>query len=406
MSLYVLKFGGSSVSTTSRIENVADIIRGLYLAGHKLVVVVSAMQGTTNQLIDLAKSFSKTGYSREYDVVISSGEQISSGLLALCLQKNGIVAKSFQGWQLPIITNSCFGEASIRSIDVNKLLNDINSGIIPVISGFQGVSKNNDITTIGRGGSDASAVVLSRFLDADECFIYTDVNGVYTADPRIVLESKKLSHLSYEDMCELSANGAKVLQNRSVKIAKEQNIKIRVVSSFSSDGAGTVIQQNTNYLSKIGKLAGIAHNTSVFSIVPNENIVFLLKEKNIEFIDFGRECIIVNKSHQEEIRENQGRTQGNPKQNQNDQNNNQNQGRTQRNYQAQNSQNNFVVDNDIGVISVVGQNLLDFENFLVNTLHNNNIHLKNKKSSNKSITLVVPLQQTEKAVNILHDVLF
>lgn len=371
MSLYVLKFGGSSVSTTSRIENVAAIIKRLSLAKHRLVVVVSAMQGMTNQLVDLARTFSDIGCSREYDVVISSGEQVSSGLLALCLQKNGIAARSFQGWQLPIITDSRFGEASIQSIGVNRLLENINSSIIPVISGFQGVSEGNDITTTGRGGSDASAVVLARFLEADECFIYTDVDGVYTADPRIVLESQKLSYVSYEDMFELSSKGAKVLQSRSVKIAKDQSVNVRVVSSFSSDGVGTVIQQNTNYLSKIGKIAGIAHNTSVFSVVPNEHIILSLKEKNIEFIEIGRESLIVSKSHQGEIK-----------------------------------QKNSLVDNDVGVISVVGQNLLDFESFILNTLHNNEIYLKNKQSSDKSITLVVPFQQTERAVNILHSVLF
>lgn len=371
MSLYVLKFGGSSVATTARIENVASIVKKLYFAGHRLVVVVSAMQGVTNHLVDLIRCFSEEGCNRECDVVISSGEQVSSGLLALSLEQNGVAARSFQGWQLPIITDQLFGEASIKSIKTDKLFHSVNSGVVPIVSGFQGVSKDGEITTIGRGGSDTSAVALARFLEADECFIYTDVDGVYTADPRIVLDARKLSHISYQEMSELSAKGAKVLQNRSVQMSQRQNVKLRVLSSFSSDGMGTFIQNNTKYLSKIGKITAISHNTSVFSICPNQRVLSFLKEKNIDFIKVNNGCIIIGKSHHGEIKKMES-----------------------------------LIDSDVGIVSVVGQNVSDHECLILKKLSANHIDLKNKEVSSISLTIVVPFQQTEICVNILHNILF
>lgn len=369
MSLYVLKFGGSSVATTARIENAATIITDLYALGHRLVVVVSAMQGVTNQLVDLAKNFSESGCSREYDVVISSGEQVSSGLLALCLQKKGINAKSFQGWQLPIVTEAFFGEADIKFIKTDKIYDSLNSDIIPIIAGFQGVSEGGDITTIGRGGSDASAVALARFLQADECFIYTDVDGVYTADPRTVLSAKKLASVSYPEMLALSTNGAKVLQDRSVQISQEQFVKLRVLSSFSSDGFGTVINNNTEYLSKIGNIAGIAHNTSVVCVKLNDKVLSYLFEKNIGFINMNNKHLVINKTHYGEIK-----------------------------------QISSVADTDIGIISIIGENIINLEETILDII--SNINIKSKSISDLSLSLVLPFQQIETTVNILHDFLF
>lgn len=261
--LNVLKFGGSSVATTARIKHVAEIIKGHIDSGERVVVVTSAMQGVTNQLIDLVRAFSENISNREYDAVISTGEQVAAGLLSLALKNFGVEAKSFQAWQIPIHTTGEFSNSVISKVEPEKLFEAVNSGIVPVITGFQGLSNDGkSIATIGRGGSDATACAVANAMNADECFIYTDVDGIYTADPRIVLDTKRISEISYDDMLLLAKAGSKVLQSQSVEIAKDYNVKLRVLSSFVEGGFSKVSHQ-TEFCSKMFNIAGIAHNLDV-----------------------------------------------------------------------------------------------------------------------------------------------
>ena len=263
MALIVAKFGGTSVADIERIENAADKIVQEVNAGHKLVVVVSAMSGVTNTLIDYCSIISPLYDLREYDSVVSSGEQITSGLMAMALQKRGINARSWLGWQIPIMTDSVHGKARINNIETKELHKRLESGEVAVIPGFQGLSGLGRITTLGRGGSDTSAVALAAALKADRCDIYTDVSGVYTADPRIVPQAKKIHKISYEEMLELASLGSKVLQTRSVEMGMKNSVPIQVLSSFKdaigSDRKGTLVTTEDKIMEQ-ELVSGIAHN--------------------------------------------------------------------------------------------------------------------------------------------------
>ena len=245
MSLIVAKFGGTSVADVERIERAADKIAREVEAGHQVAVVVSAMSGVTNQLIGHCDEVSQLYDLREYDVVVSSGEQITSGLMAMALQKRGIPARSWLGWQIPFKTNDMHGKARITDIQTEELKKRLKDGEVAVVPGFQGITNANRISTLGRGGSDTSAVALAAALKADRCDIYTDVDGVYTTDPRIVPGAKKLKKVSFEEMIELASLGSKVLQTRSVEIAMKQGVPLQVLSSFEdhvgSDMPGTLV---------------------------------------------------------------------------------------------------------------------------------------------------------------------
>jgi aspartate kinase len=214
----VQKFGGTSVADIDRIIRVSHKVKAEIDAGHQVVVVVSAMSGATNALVGLCSSISPLFDSREYDVVVATGEQVTAGLTALALQKLGVNARSWLGWQIPIRTDDVHAKARILSIDTEELERRLAAGEVPVISGFQGLSDRNRITTLGRGAGDLSAVAMAAALKADRCDIYTDVDGVYTTDPRIVTKARKLSKITYEEMLELASQGAKVLQTRSVEL--------------------------------------------------------------------------------------------------------------------------------------------------------------------------------------------
>ncbi|MGH1399064.1 MAG: aspartate kinase [Alphaproteobacteria bacterium] len=245
MALIVAKFGGTSVADVERIERAAAKVAREVEAGNKVVVVVSAMSGVTNQLVGYCTDINKLHDTREYDVVVSSGEQVTSGLMAMALQKLGVPARSWLGWQIPFKTNDVHGKARIEEIDCANLHERLNDGEVCVVPGFQGVTEANRITTLGRGGSDTSAVALAAALGADRCDIYTDVDGVYTTDPRVVPNAKKLKQVSFEEMMELASLGAKVLQTRSVEIAMKQGVALQVLSSFEetigSDLPGTLV---------------------------------------------------------------------------------------------------------------------------------------------------------------------
>ena len=247
--LIVKKFGGTSVADAERIEAVADNIESEILAGNKVTVVLSAMGDSTDDLIKLAKEINPEPDLREYDALVSTGEQISVALLAMALLKRGIKGKSYTAYQLGIKTNSSHSRARILDVEVSKITSELNEGVVPVITGFQGMNESGDITTLGRGGSDTTGVALAAALDADECQIYTDVDGIFTTDPRVYDKARLLKEVSFEEMLELSSSGAKVLQLRAVEYASKFNLPIRVLSSFNG-GEGTLVQEEKNIMER------------------------------------------------------------------------------------------------------------------------------------------------------------
>ncbi|SCA56070.1 Aspartokinase [Candidatus Terasakiella magnetica] len=240
MARIVMKFGGTSVADLDRIRNVAQRVKNEVDAGNEVAVVVSAMSGVTNQLVGYCEDASPMYDAREYDVVVSSGEQVTSGLLSIVLQSMGVAARSWQGWQIPIRTDSVHAKARIEDIGTEELDKRFKSGEVVVVPGFQGVGSDNRVTTLGRGGSDTSAVALAAATKADRCDIYTDVDGVYTTDPRIVAKARKLDKITYEEMLELASLGAKVLQTRSVEMAMKHDVRLQVLTSFE-EKPGTLV---------------------------------------------------------------------------------------------------------------------------------------------------------------------
>lgn len=246
MALIVQKYGGTSVANPERIRNVARRVARYKAMGHQVVVVVSAMSGETNRLIALAKEIMPDPDPRELDVMLSTGEQVTIGMTALALSELGIKAKSYTGSQVRILTDDAHTKARILDIDQHNLKKDLDEGYVCVVAGFQGVDANGNITTLGRGGSDTTGVALAAALKADECQIYTDVDGVYTTDPRVVPEARRLEKITFEEMLELASQGSKVLQIRSVEFAGKYKVKLRVLSSFEEEGDGTLITFEEN----------------------------------------------------------------------------------------------------------------------------------------------------------------
>jgi aspartate kinase len=247
--LIVKKFGGTSVADAERIEAVADNVEAEIQKGNKVTVVLSAMGKSTDNLIDLAKEINPEPDLREYDALVSTGEQISVALLAMALLKRGIKGKSYTAYQLGIKTNSSHSRARILDVEVSKITSELDEGVVPVITGFQGMNELGDITTLGRGGSDTTGVALAVALKADECQIYTDVDGVFTTDPRVCDKARLLKEVSFEEMLELSSSGAKVLQLRAVEYASKFNLPLRVLSSFQ-EGEGTLVQEEKNIMER------------------------------------------------------------------------------------------------------------------------------------------------------------
>ncbi|WP_284945163.1 aspartate kinase [Acidisoma cladoniae] len=258
MARIVMKFGGTSVADLDRIRNVAERVRREVEAGHEVAVVVSAMSGTTNQLVGWCQSLSPLHDAREYDAVVATGEQVTAGLVAIALQNLGIEARSWAGWQIPIRTDGAHGKARIEQIEGAELIRRMGLGQVAVVTGFQGLGPDHRITTLGRGGSDTSAVALAAALRADRCDIYTDVDGVYTTDPRIVTRARKLARISYEEMLELASVGAKVLQTRSVELAMKEKVRVQVLSSFA-DLPGTLVVDEDEIVEK-ELVSGIAYS--------------------------------------------------------------------------------------------------------------------------------------------------
>ena len=260
MALIVQKYGGTSVGSPERIRNVAQRVAKFKAMGHKVVVVVSAMSGETNRLVALAHQIQKHPDPREMDVILSTGEQVTIALLAMALKDLGLKAKSYTGSQAKILTDSAFTKARIVSIDEQDIRNDLNNGNVVVVAGFQGIDAKGNITTLGRGGSDTTGVAVAAALRADECQIYTDVDGVYTTDPRLVPEARRLKTITFEEMLEMASLGSKVLQIRSVEFAGKYKVKLRVLSSFQEEGEGTLITFEDNDKMEQAIISGIAFN--------------------------------------------------------------------------------------------------------------------------------------------------
>jgi aspartate kinase len=260
MALIVQKFGGTSVGTTERIKNVAARVAKFLTQGHQVVVVVSAISGETNRLLTLAKEIQPEPDPRELDVVLATGEQVTIGLLCMALLERGIKARSYNGAQVRILTDSAHTKARILKIDEERLRGDLAAGAVVVVAGFQGVDTHGNVTTLGRGGSDTTGVALAAALKADECQIYTDVDGVYTTDPRIVPEARRLKSVTFEEMLEMASLGSKVLQIRSVEFAGKYKVRLRVLSSFQDEGEGTLITFEDDAKMEQAVISGIAFN--------------------------------------------------------------------------------------------------------------------------------------------------
>lgn len=258
MALIVQKYGGTSVGSVERIKNVAKRIEKARIEGHDVVVVVSAMSGETNRLLALAQEIQEYPDPRELDVVLSTGEQVTIGLLSMALKNIGMGAKSYTGWQVPIQTDDAHCKARIEHIHADKIRDDLQAGNIVIVAGFQGVTNTGDISTLGRGGSDTSAVALAAALNADECQIYTDVDGVYTTDPRVVPEARRMDTITFDEMLELASLGSKVLQIRSVEFAGKYKVRLRVLSSLQDGGEGTLITFEEDKNMERAVVSGIA----------------------------------------------------------------------------------------------------------------------------------------------------
>lgn len=290
MALYVQKYGGTSVGTTDRIEKVADKLKAFHEEGHQIVVAVSAMSGETNRLIGLAGDITDNPTPREMDVLVSTGEQVTIALLAMALHKRGIEAQSFTGWQVGIKTDSSHTKARIEDIDTANMRRVLDANGIVIVAGFQGIDETNSITTLGRGGSDTTGVALAAALGADECQIYTDVDGVYTTDPRVVPVARRMETVTFEEMLEMASLGSKVLQIRSVEFAGKYKVPLRVLSTFK-EGNGTLITMEENVSVENPVISGIAFNRDEAKVtvkgVPDipgvaSRILVPISEANIE----------------------------------------------------------------------------------------------------------------------------
>jgi aspartate kinase len=300
MALVVQKYGGTSVGTIDRIRNVARRVAKTYDDGNDVVVIVSAMSGETNKLVALANETCEFPSEREYDVLVATGEQVTIALLSMCLQSMGYKAKSYMGHQIPILTDSAFAKARIEKIDDKKIREDLKNGTIIVVAGFQGVDKEGNTTTLGRGGSDTSAVAVAAALKADVCEIYTDVDGVYTTDPRIVPDAAKMEKISYEEMLELASLGSKVLQIRSVEFAKKYGVVVHVRSSFN-DNPGTLVMKEDADMEAV-LVSGISYNKdeakiSVFRVPDKPGIAAQLFSP-LSHANITVDMIIQNVSHE------------------------------------------------------------------------------------------------------------
>jgi len=407
MGLIVQKFGGTSVGTTERIQNVAKRVAKWKAAGHDVIVVPSAMAGETNRLLSLAKQIQQHPDPRELDVIASSGEQVTIGLLATALIDLGVKAKSYTGAQVRVLTDSAYNKARIKDIDQEKLRADLAAGIVPVVAGFQGVDADGNVTTLGRGGSDTSAVALAAALKADECQIYTDVDGVYTTDPRIVPEARRLTRITFEEMLEMASLGSKVLQIRSVEFAGKFKVPLRVLSSLTDPMipvqqealSGTLITYEDDEKMEQAIISGIAFSRdeakiTVMSVPDRPGIAYAIlgpiADANIDV-----DMIIQNASVD-------GITDFSFTVHRNDFNKAM---EISRKVQAHIGAKNFVGDNKVCKVSIVGVGMrshVGIASQMFRTLAEEGINIQMISTSEIKISVVVDEKYMELAVRVLH----
>ena len=400
MGLIVQKFGGSSVADAAKVMNVAKIVTDTYHAGHDVVVVVSAQGDTTDDLIAKAKEINPTASKRELDMLMTAGEQISISLLAMAIEKLGYPVVSLLGWQAGFSTSSAYGAARIKKVDTDRLSAELDKHNIVVVAGFQGLNKYDDVTTLGRGGSDTSAVAIAASMHAERCQIYTDVDGVYTADPRKVGHAKKLQEITYDEMLELATLGAQVLNNRSVEMAKKYNVEIEVRSSIHADVPGTIVKE----VAKMEKMLvrGVTKDTdvariSVKKIENNPGIAFKLfgklaqKKINVDIIlqSVGRDdtkdiTFTVSKENAKAAVDAILDT-------------------------FDMDENNIICDTEVAKISAVGAGMESHPGTaskMFEALYEHNINIDMISTSEIKISVLIPLKDADKAVSAVHDAFY
>lgn len=401
MGLIVQKFGGSSVADAEKLRNVAKIITDTYKAGNQVVAVLSAQGDTTDELIEKAQEMNPQASKRELDMLLSTGEQISVSLCAMAIEAMGCPVVSLTGWQAGVITNTVSGNARIKKVDTERIEAELNQKRIVIVTGFQGIDRNQNITTLGRGGSDTSAVALAAALDAQLCQIYTDVDGVYTADPRTVKGAKKLDEVTYNEMLELATLGAQVLHNRSVEMAKKYNVRLEVLSSFTGHSGtkvkGVVKRLEKTYISSVAKDKNVARIALIG--VPNEIStsfkVFSLLAKNHINVDIilqgiGHEegkdiCFTVASSDLEKAEE------------------------LLRESQEELRYSRLETNSEIAKVSVVGAGMINSPGVaakLFEALYDANININMISTSEIKISVLVSREDADKAVQVIHDKFF
>ncbi|MDB5382042.1 MAG: aspartate kinase [Rhodospirillales bacterium] len=398
MARIVMKFGGTSVADLDRIRNVAMRVKREVDAGHEVAVVVSAMSGVTNQLVKWCQELSPLHDAREYDTVVATGEQVTTGLLAIALQTAGVDARSWQGWQIPIRTDGAHGKARVDTIEGALLIERMAQGQVPIIAGFQGIDpERNRITTLGRGGSDLSAVAVAAAVKADRCDIYTDVDGIYTTDPRIVPRARKLEKISYEEMLELASVGAKVLQTRSVELAMKARVRIQVLSSFEDKPGSLVVDEDEIVEQPV--VSGIAYSrddakvtlrrvpdrpgiaAAVFGALAGANVNVDMIVQNVGADGSTDMTFTVTKSDLARARDVLEKAQGTL------------------------GQEEIIADPDVAKISVVGIGMRShagIANTMFKALAEKNINIQVISTSEIKVSVLVAADYTELAVRALH----
>ncbi|WP_425362947.1 aspartate kinase [Candidatus Tisiphia endosymbiont of Hybos culiciformis] len=400
MSIIVQKFGGTSIANIARIKEIIPIIKLEKQHGNQVIIVVSAMAGVTNQLVTLCNEVSslKTNSElAEYDTALCSGEMVTASLLALELQQQGIDARSVLAWQLPILTNDNYSKALVEQISTNLLTECLKQNIIPIIAGFQGISNNNRLATLGRGGSDTTASLIAAAMQADRCDIYTDVEGVFTADPRIVPGAKKLSQISFEEMLEFASCGAKVLHPRSLEAAIRYNVPIRVLSSFSlplyHENNGTLITSREKIMEH-RKITGITSNKNLLKLVINSTqltfskICNLIADHNIhlelmENIEENKQySFIIQLSDKNKLQHFLDELKN------------------------ANQIDNFIIDSQVSIVSIIGHGIKNDHNLLniiLTELEKENVSVKMIQISEIKISILIKDLDTEKTIRCLHQ---
>jgi aspartate kinase, monofunctional class len=398
MALIVQKFGGTSVADIDKIRNVAQKVINEKKAGNEIVVVLSAMAGETDRLIALAHKAAESPEEREYDSLISTGEQVTVTLLSIVLNSMGYKARSFLGFQVKIITDKAYKKARIVSIDTEEIKNELKRGTIVVVAGFQGVDKDNNITTLGRGGSDTSAVALAAALNADQCDIYTDVDGVYTTDPNICNKARRLDKISYDEMLEMAITGAKVLQPRSVEMAKKYDVPVYVKSTFSDEGGTLVTKEDKDMEREV--VSGITYDrdqakitvvhvpdkpgiaATLFTPLSEHNIIVDMIIQNASLEGFTDLTFTVSKKDLKEaqkIVENTAKSVGAKK---------------------------VEVDDQVAKVSIIGVGMASHSGVaakMFKTLANESVNIMMISTSEIKISCVIQRKYTELAVTVLHD---